>query len=138
VEVRRLHQRDLDQGYGEVLLPNALGRKHPTAARDWLWQWVFPAARLARDPRSGRRARHHQHPTGLQREVKQAARRAGIPKRVTCHTVRHCFATHLLEDGADIRTVQELLAHRNPKTTMIYTHVLDRGPLGVSSPADRL
>jgi integron integrase len=137
-EVRRLHQRDLERGHGEVLLPDALGRKHPTAARDWLWQWVFPAARLARDPRSGRRTRHHQHPTALQRAVKQAARRAGIPKRVTCHTFRHSFATHLLEDGADIRTVQELLGHRDLKTTMIYTHVLDRGPLGVSSPADRL
>jgi len=138
VEVRRLHQSDLEEGYGEVLLPYALDRKHPTAAREWLWQWVFPAARLARDPLSGRRARHHQHPTVLQRAVKQAARKAEISKRVTCHTFRHCFASHLLEDGSDIRTVQELLGHRDLKTTMIYTHVLDRGPLGVSSPADRL
>jgi len=138
VQVRRLHERDLEQGYGEVLLPDALGRKHPTAAREWLWQWVFPAARLAPDPRSGRRTRHHQHPTVLQRAVKRAAERASIPKRVTCHSFRHSFATHLLEDGADIRTVQELLGHRDLRTTMVYTHVVDRGPLGVSSPADRL
>jgi integron integrase len=135
--VADLHRRDLAQGCGEVPLPDALDRKYPGASRDWIWQWVFPAARLFVTP-SGRRVRWHQHPTVLQREVKLAARRAGIAKRVTCHSFRHSFATHLLEDGADIRTVQELLGHRDLKTTMIYTHVLDRGPLGVSSPADRL
>ncbi len=136
--VRDLHRRDLACGYAGVPLPDALERKYPTARREWGWQWVFPASRLFSDPRSGERVRYHLHPTVLQRAVKQAARRAGIAKRVTCHTFRHSFATHLLEDGASIRTVQELLGHRDLKTTMIYTHVLDRGPLGVSSPADRL
>ncbi len=136
--VRDLHRRDLAEGYAGVPLPDALERKYPGAARDWGWQWVFPASRLSRDPRSGRRVRYHLHPTALQRAVKQAARAAGLPKRVTCHIFPHSFATHLLEAGADIRTVQELLGHRDLKTTMVYTHVLNRGPLGVSSPADRL
>jgi integron integrase len=135
--VRDLHQRDLAEGRGKVALPDALDRKWPNAAREWGWQWVFPASRPARMPDGGL-VRWHLHPTVLQREVKRAALRAGITKRVTCHTFRHSFATHLLEDGADIRTVQELLGHSELKTTMIYTHVLDRGPLGVSSPADRL
>lgn len=135
--VQDLHRRDLGAGRGEVVLPDALERKWPSAGREWGWQWVFPASRPVRLS-DGRWVRWHLHPTVLQREVKQAARRAGIAKRVTCHTFRHSFATHLLEDGADIRTVQELLGHRELKTTMIYTHVVDRGPLGVSSPADRL
>jgi len=132
-DVRRLHRRDLERGYGEMLLPGALGRKLPTAGRDWIWQWIFPAARIARDRVTGLWLRHHQHPTVLQRAVKVATRRAGLQKRVTCHTFRHSFATHRLEDGADIRTVQELRGHRDLKTTMIYTDVLSRVPSG--SPA---
>ncbi len=137
-EVRALHRRDLAQGYDGVPLPSALARKFPAASRDWPWQWVFPASRLTTERGTGRRLRIHVHATALQRAVKLAATEAGITKRVTCHTLRHSFATHLLEDGSDIRTVQTLLGHRDVKTTMIYTHVLQRGPMGVSSPADRL
>ena len=136
--VRDLHRRDLGEGYAGVPLPDALERKYPSARREWAWQWVFPASRLTRDLRSDQLVRYHQHPTVLQRAVKQATRRSGIAKRVTCHTFRHSFATHLLEDGTDIRTVQELLGHRDLKTTMIYTHVTKTGPYGVKSPADRL
>jgi integron integrase len=135
-KVRRLHELDLDQGYGSVYLPFALERKHPYADRAWIWQFVFPSPSRCRDPRSGVVRRHHLHESGVQKTLKQAVRVAGIAKRVGCHTFRHSFATHLLEDGYDIRTVQELLGHKDVKTTMIYTHVLNRGGLGVRSPLD--
>ena len=118
--------------------PGALARKYPEAAREWSWQWVFPATRLYVDPATGQRRRHHLHESAVQRAVKEAVRRSGIGKPASCHTFRRSFATHLLEDGYDIRTVQELLGHRDVSTTMIYAHVLNRGPGGIRSPADLL
>jgi integron integrase len=136
--VRQRHQHDLAAGFGRVYVPNALQRKYPHANREWGWQWVFPASQISLDPRSGEHRRHHLHESVLQRATKEAARNIRLTKPASCHTLRHSFATHLLEDGYDIRTIQELLGHRDVKTTMIYTHVLNRGGQGVYRPMDRL
>jgi len=137
-QVHQIHQRDLAAGYGRVSMPGALARKYPSAPRDWGWQWVFPQEHRWVNSATGEQGRHHVDESILQRAVKAAVRQAGIVKHATCHTFRHSFATHLLEAGYDIRTVQELLGHKDVKTTMVYTHVLNRGGLGVRSPVDSL
>ena len=138
LRVRGMHQGDLAAGWGRVLLPYALDRKYPNANREWAWQWVFPQQNRWRDRETGAQGRHHLDPSVVQKAVKQAVAEAGVTKQASCHTFRHSFATHLLERGQDIRTIQELLGHKDVSTTMIYTHVLNRGPMGVRSPADPL
>ena len=135
-DVRALHTRDLAAGFGAVMLPGALERKLPSAPREWPWQWVFPASRRYSDPGAKTERRHHLHETAMQRAVKRAVAQAGLAKRATSHTLRHSFATHLLESGTDIRTLQELLGHQSVQTTMVYTHVLNRDGRGVRSPLD--
>jgi integron integrase len=137
-KVKTIHERDLADGWGRVLMPEALDRKYPNAPKEWRWQWVFPQENRWKNTKTGQEGRHHVHESIIQKAVTGAVRKAGLAERATCHTFRHSFATQLLEGGYDIRTVQELLGHKDVKTTMIYTHVLNRGGKGVKSPVDEL
>lgn len=137
-KVEQLHEEDTADGYGEVYLPDALDRKYPSAARATAWQFLFPSSKIGKDPRSGTLRRHHLHATALGRQIRQAVKSAGIKKPAKSHSFRHSFATHLLESGYDLRTIQELLGHSDISTTEIYTHVVNRGGKGVVSPSDRL
>jgi integron integrase len=136
--IKKIHKEDIKKGYGEVYMPDALDRKYPNAAKEWGWQYVFPAAALSVDPRSGKVRRHHISPSAIQKMVAEAVRKAGIVKRASVHTLRHSFATHLLMNGVNIREVQELLGHKNLETTMIYTHVLRNMSKAPRSPLDTL
>ena len=136
--VKAIHKRDLADGWGRVHLPDALDHKYPNAPKEWRWQWIFPQENRWKNPKTGEEGRHHVHESIIQKAVNGAVKRVGLAKRATCHTFRHSFATQLLESGYDIRTVQELLGHKDVKTTMIYTHVLNRGGKGVKSPVDDL